>query len=414
MQRAIDLERHKIRSEAVRQAERLAATHDPSGKSFNVGEVVVLPDGQVRSKESIAKAEETRVRKAQQDKEAREAEEAYKLRQKEMKEQRKSFLEARKSEGTDENMAIRLWEAEQRKILAENPIKNPDQARFIEVVNRQGLVQIQKISKKQLQRREQLQPKPVPPRPVIPEGIMLPEGEVNLIELWDITDQQITARLREQKKAKSQAGKDLRAVQKEQKKFNRAMKVLKKQAANAGVPWDPEKAKRVVLGLEPGLVTQSDEEEANAHSGSDFDSDSNSDSDSSSGEDVDGESTRKKSKKNKRSDSTSANDSASQPTDPTKKKKKLPNPPRPRLNLTLLEKSAELERQRAEKKRAARLQRRAERKQAAAKQAQEIEEQLAKQKLEESTKRTEVVEGDVLKEASKKRKRSEERGKEEG
>src|ERR1700712_2074973 len=58
--RDIMLERQKIRFEAVRQAERLAAIHDPTGKSFNVGEVVVMPDGQVKSKEAIERAAETK------------------------------------------------------------------------------------------------------------------------------------------------------------------------------------------------------------------------------------------------------------------------------------------------------------------------------------------------------------------
>src|ERR1039458_6280740 len=58
------LERHKIYMEAVKQAERLAAIHDPSGKMFNVGEVLVMPDGQVKSKETLRRTEEAKAKKS--------------------------------------------------------------------------------------------------------------------------------------------------------------------------------------------------------------------------------------------------------------------------------------------------------------------------------------------------------------
>lgn len=92
-----------------------------------------------------------------------------------------------------------------------------------------------RISKNQIKRQEMLKPKPVPPKPVIPDGITLPDGEENLVELFDITDQQIESRLKRQKSAKKQAAKDLRKIQKEKKKLNRAMKLRKKQCAYAGV-----------------------------------------------------------------------------------------------------------------------------------------------------------------------------------
>merc|ERR1712098_339681 len=70
-QRAIDLERQKIRADAVKQAERLSAIHDPSGKIFNVGEITILPGGVVNSKEGMRRAAEAKERKEREEAEGK-------------------------------------------------------------------------------------------------------------------------------------------------------------------------------------------------------------------------------------------------------------------------------------------------------------------------------------------------------
>jgi hypothetical protein len=402
-QRAIDTERAKIRIDAVHQAERLAAIHDPSGKTFNVGEVVVLPDGKVKTREALARSAELKVQREAQAKADKEAEEAWNTAKGYAKAGMDSYLTKAKEEGKLEAVALREWEAHLELASQIGP-NTSDRARYVQVINRYGRLVNQKISKKQMRKRELLEPKPVPPRPVIPEGIPMLEGETNLVALWDITDQEILKRLADQKKQKSQASKDLRKVQKEQKKFNRALKLMKKQAANAGILWDPERAKRVILGLEPAyLPEESGEEKAESDSTSD-DSSSEPDSDSDPEDEVDGTPNGEKSKKKKKSNSTSGDEKAPL----TKKKKKMANPPRPKLDLSLLEKAAEIERERAEKKQEARLRRRKERKDAAEKKERELEELRAKEMAEQAKKSEAAAKGEVYvtdKAGSKKRKR---------
>ena len=303
------LERQKIRYDAVRQAERLAAIHDPTGKMFNVGEVVIMPDGQVKSKEAIARAEEAKKQKEA----AAAAEKAENLRIAEEKAKYKEEKLQAKREGREPPPRPN-WDAPapaSAPVLQSaasvygnggQPAWSGQQMRNT-LKDQQGSKPNHKMSKKQQQRQEMLKPKPVPPKPVIPEGIKLPEGEENLLALWDITDDEVARRLSRQRKAKREAGKKLRKVQKEQKKFNRAMKVRKKQAANAGVLWDPEKARKEILGemekADWGDEDSSDSEsesesddskaEANGKNGkkasSDDEEDSDSDSDSSSSSD---------------------------------------------------------------------------------------------------------------------------------
>lgn len=69
--RDIEAERKMIQANALRQAERLAAVHDPTGKMFNVSAVVVQQDGTVISREVLRireeRAREKAERLAQQD-----------------------------------------------------------------------------------------------------------------------------------------------------------------------------------------------------------------------------------------------------------------------------------------------------------------------------------------------------------
>jgi hypothetical protein len=422
-ERDIMLERQKIRFEAVRQAERLAAIYDPTGKMFNVGEVIIMPDGQVKSKEAIERAAEA---KKQKEMDAL-AEKAENIRIAEEKANYKKEKLAAKREGReppprpDYAPKLALQSAASVYGNGGQPAYGGQQMRS----NQQtGTNAKRKISKKQQQRLEMLKPKPVPPKPVIPEGIALPEGEENLLELWDITDEEIAKRLRSKKKEKIIAGKTLRKIQKEQKKFNRAMKVRKKQAANAGVLWDPEKAKKEILGemekADWGDEDSSDSEsesesdddleaEANGKNGKkassddneEEDSDSSSSSDSSSDSDSDAD-----------SDGSQAGEEKEKPKK-KKKKKGMPKVNRPRLDLELLEQSAKIKQALEDKKRNARLKRRAERREKAAqeKAKREAEAEAARieaEKAEQAEQASASEEKATKEKSSKKRKRSSE------
>jgi hypothetical protein len=371
---------------------------------FNVGEVVVMPDGQVKSTEAIKKAAE-------------------------MKAQRE--IEGAIEKAENERIAAEKAKYKEEKLQAKREGREPPPRPFFaptisiqsaasiydvgEAAGRdqQPPKQVLRLSKKQQRRQEMLKPKPVPPKPVIPEGISLPAGEENLLVLWDITDEEIRRRLRAKKKEKIQAGKNLRRIQKEQKKFNRAMKVRKKQAANAGVLWDPEKAKKEILGE----MEKADWGDHNSDSESESDSDSDSDFDS------EAETNGKKESKagsgdNEDSDSSSDSDSNSD-TDseaeagketPKKKKKGMPQVNRPRLDLDLLEQAARINQDQEDKKRNARLRRRAERREAAAKDAakKEAEAELARVKAEQEERAKKQISFLVEEKSSKKRKRSKE------
>lgn len=250
-QRTIDLERSKIRNEAVRQAERLAAKYDPSGKSFNVGEVVILEDGTVKAKKRL-----------------------------------------QKKTGEEENDADVGSKKERKAAKAQGG----DPHATVEGADLESVAEIQPrkhISNTQKKKQEMYAPKPVPPRPIIPDGVVLPRGEENMIALWDITDEEITRRLHELKKKKGKERTTLRKQQQIEKKFRRAMKAKKKQAINQGVDFDPEKAAKDILeeqsksksGLKLEPSADSDSE-----SGRDSDSDSDSGTDSDSSPDSDSES----------------------------------------------------------------------------------------------------------------------------
>lgn len=240
-QRAIDLERWKIWTAAIAQCERLAAKHDSSGKLFNVGEVVVLPDGKVRSKEAITRAQEA---KEKRDAERREAEAEKAAREAAKKALKEGKLPAAVAEGV--NPA--------RQALIQN----------LEAVG--GSANKKTLSNAQRKRQELYAPKPVPPKPVLPEGYSLPEGEEDFLSLWDITDEAIQARIIKEKSQKGMERRALRKAQKAQQVINKQLKIRKKQAANQGVLFDRAAALKEIMALK----NESDSDD----SGSDSDSDS--------------------------------------------------------------------------------------------------------------------------------------------
>jgi hypothetical protein len=235
--------------EAVKQAERLAAKYDPSGKMFNVGEVVVLADGSVKSKERLRKIEELKI---QRERDRKAAEEAKQVTQ-----------------------AIKQATKEARRRGADPPTT-------IEGINPERLAQIQSapahhISNTQKKKKDLYAPKPVTPKPVIPEGIAIPEGEENMIALWDITDEDIQKRLNEVKRKKGQERAAFKKQQKKEKIFRRAMKAKKKQAHNRGEDFDPEKAAKEILeGQKESKSTTDSDSDSNSDSSSDSDSDADS------------------------------------------------------------------------------------------------------------------------------------------
>ncbi|KAG4428884.1 hypothetical protein IFR05_015633 [Cadophora sp. M221] len=361
-QRAIDLERQSIWADAVKQAERLAAIHDPSGKMFNVGEIIILPGGIVKSKEGMRRAAEAKEQKEREDEQRKAIENRYK----------------------DAERAAKL-KAEEAQRAVDQGMPAPIEFPAKEALKR--MKRPTRISKKQLQRQEQLKPQPVPPRPVIPKGISLPEGEEDLLALWDITDAQITKRLADKKKEKARSRKQLIKIQQENKKLNKALKVRKREADNAGIIFDKEKARRDIL---EGIAKSTDPK-------SESDSDSDSGSTSGSGSE---------------SDSESGGEEENENVEEVKPKAKKRKPaPAPKLNLELIEKAAEIERSRKEKKQAAREKRRQERRKKAVEEAVKAPEETARleaERLNESETIQDAHAGKEAKEAKKSRRAAKE------
>lgn len=185
--REIELERRKIWKEAVSQAERLAAIHDPSGRMFNVGPVVVQENGQVVSLEVLERrkqlAAERAAKEAQTTADAQTANDAP-------------------AEATGQ--ALEGINPERRQLIQPN-----------------GTVE-RKMSKNQQKKLAALEPRPPPPRPVIPEGIPLPEGEENWVARWDLADEELERRVLREKKRKAAERKALRLKQQEGKTERRA------------------------------------------------------------------------------------------------------------------------------------------------------------------------------------------------
>ncbi|KAH9210343.1 hypothetical protein DL95DRAFT_448869 [Leptodontidium sp. 2 PMI_412] len=353
-QRAIDLERQRIRADAVKQAERLAAIHDPSGKMFNVGEIIILPGGIVKSKEGMRRAAEAKEQKDKEDAQRKAIENRYR----------------------DAERAVKL-EAEEAQRAVDQGMPAPTEFPAKEALKR--MKHPKRISKKQLQRQEQLKPQPVPPRPVIPQGISLPEGEENLLALWDITDAQITKRLADKKKEKAQSRKQLIKIQQENKKLNKALKVRKREADNAGIIFDKEKARREILAGIPKPTDPKSESDSDSDSGSTSGSGSESDSESGGGEE-NGNVEEAKPETNRNA------------------------APAPKLDLELIEKAAEIERARKEKKQAAREKRRRERRQKAAEEAVKAAEETTRLEAERLDKPETLQEAHADKEAKEAKK----------
>ena len=184
-------ERYQVRLQAIKQHQRLAAIHDPTGKMFNVGPVIITEEGIVKP--------------------------------------------APKPDGEKEPDPL-------------DPANMDDERKAL--MQQLGLrfpVPGQKLSNKMKERFQKYMPRPVPPKPVRPEGIALPEGEEDWLALWDITDEQIKSRL-SSAKSKRTATRRLESMKKkEEGEFRRAMKLMKKQALAECRDWDPEAAKKKIL-----------------------------------------------------------------------------------------------------------------------------------------------------------------------
>lgn len=193
------MERRKIYKEAVSQAERLAAIHDPSGKMFNVGPVVVQEDGKVVSVEFLERRAQAQAERA-----------------------------ARLAQGNDSTTAqtscLDKGGLANTSSLFTNGLHdgvNPARRDLVQAPNGNE-IKTKRLSKNQQKKLALLEERPPPPKPVIPDGVELPEGEENWLALWNLSDDELERRVIREKKRKAAERKALREKQKEGKAERRA------------------------------------------------------------------------------------------------------------------------------------------------------------------------------------------------
>lgn len=85
------------------------------------------------------------------------------------------------------------------------------------------------MSKTQQKKLAALEPRPPPPKPIIPDGISLPEGEEDWLALWDLPDEQLERRVIRGKRRKAAERKALRTKQQSGKVERRAARDEKRK-----------------------------------------------------------------------------------------------------------------------------------------------------------------------------------------
>ncbi|KAI9704407.1 MAG: hypothetical protein M1836_007270 [Candelina mexicana] len=211
--RDIIAERHRIWAEAVKQAQRLAAVHDPSGAKFNVEAVTTLENGSVVTLIGLQRRKE------------REAErEAQKAAQ-----ENPNQTKTESSNGSGEMEKQVLTPVSTSEVVAPTQDGINLERRALMGIDNPSGERVKNISKTQQRKLEKFTPKPPPPKPVIPEGVALPDGEENWLSLWHLTDDELERRVLREKRRKAAERKALRIKQQEGKAERRGARDEKRR-----------------------------------------------------------------------------------------------------------------------------------------------------------------------------------------
>ena len=201
----------------MQQAQRLAAVHDPTGATFNVGAVVTQEDGKVVSVETLRRRKEQEL--------ARQAKE-------------EGMTSA--SVATNVTGSTTFQESNAQSSMLQigiHPARNPlsnlqngiNPARLAQMDIGRSQQAPPKMSKTQQRKRAALEPRPPPPKPIIPEGVNIPDGEENWLALWNLSFDQLERRVLHEKKRKAAERKALRLRQKSGKAERRAARDEKRK-----------------------------------------------------------------------------------------------------------------------------------------------------------------------------------------
>ena len=185
------VERRKIQYNAIKAIQRLAAVHDPSGNMFNVAPVTLLEDGSIISVEAMNRKREAQARK-------------------EAIARGEEPPPTTKQQEAQANGAHNV-NPERMKLLQDEPEK-PN------------------MSKRQMKKQAAYEPKPAPPKPILPGGIEFPsDEEENWLSLWDLPDDDLERRVLREKRRAAKSRKDLRLKQKSGKAERRAARDEKRR-----------------------------------------------------------------------------------------------------------------------------------------------------------------------------------------
>ena len=194
------MERRKIRNQAIKQAQRLAAIYDPTGASFNVEPVITLEDGTVLTRDEFRRRQD------------REPANAHSI-------QGNSTCTAGSQVHVSSEHCI---SQEDCRTSSGHPHSAEDSMNADRKAQLETDLTAKYRSKSQLKKLAKFAPRPPPPKPVIPSSAFLPEGEEDWLALWDLEDQELERRISKEKKRKAATRKALR-VQQQSGKAERRM-----------------------------------------------------------------------------------------------------------------------------------------------------------------------------------------------
>ena len=221
--REVIVERKRIWSQALKQVQKLAAVHDPSGESFHIGPVTTLENGDVVTVEALKRKRE---------------------REKAEKEGSENGTVA-KSHGLQKAGESQNEDSVSKATGTSNSLNGVNPAR-ISLIDPEPFKP--KISKTQQKKLAKFEPQPPPSKPCIPEEVAIPDGEENWLALWDLSDDQIERRILAEKRRKVAERKAFRAKQQELKDERRAARDQKRKVyREVKEIWKGIKAQETIL-----------------------------------------------------------------------------------------------------------------------------------------------------------------------
>lgn len=182
----VELERCNIYREAVAHAARLPPAHDPNGKMFNVGPVVVLDNKKVDSVDALGRRATLQTERAASPSNGKTSSTPNHT----------SMADSMDGIHPERRKLICDSLGPRAKHLIRGPQKKPPS----------------------------LEKRPPPPKPVIPEGIEIPAGEKNWPLLWDLSGGEIEHRVVREKSRKTAERKALRQKEKAGKAERKAVR----------------------------------------------------------------------------------------------------------------------------------------------------------------------------------------------